>query len=184
MDGDTVTDIYSDAFIEMRSRALGVSAEEYKQKMHVPHTLGSGKYSKICLHFGGDTFCQANLLTLLAYLEQIKYQGKVSLNYIDDESFEVLDGNISVTLGIYKRLYEEIFIENKLPKELGVLNSRAFDLYFDYHSDCGALSRLVRDNREMDETSLLCLLLEKTKEYGLSDLQATKLIEKYRKKGL
>ena len=179
MDGDTVSDIYSDEFIELRAKELGVSTEEYKSKMHVHNAFANDKYSELRLWFGKDTFCQTNLLTLLAYLEQIEFSGKVILNYIDDETFEVTEDNITVTLGTYKKLYEDILIAKKHPTDVGVLDAEAIELYLDYHSDEGALARLVRENFDKDETALVCLLLESSKAYGLSDLQAQKLIEKY-----
>ena len=179
MDGDTVSDIYSDEFIELRSKELGVSAEEYMAKMHV-QTTPLENYSELRLWFGKDTFCQTNLLTLLAYLEQIEFGGKVVLNYIDDETFEVIEKNISVTLGTYDKLYQDILIAKKRPTELGVLSPEAIELYFDYHSDNGALARLVRANPDQDELNLICLLLENSKAYGLSDIQAEMLIRKYR----
>ena len=178
MDGNTVPGIFSDAFIGLRSKELNVSTEEYKTKMHV-HTALESNYSELHLWFGTDTFCQVNLLTLLAYLEQIKFGGKVILNYIDDETFEVTEDNIAVALGSYQKLYEDILIARTRPTELGVLNARAIDLYFDYHSDDGALARFIRENPDKSDTELICLLLENSKAYGLSDLQAERLIHKY-----
>ena len=179
MDGDTVSDIYSDEFIELRSKALGVSAKEYKSKIHV-QTAPLENYSELRLWFGKDTFCQTNLLTLLAYLEQIEYGGQVFLNYIDDENFEVIEENISVTLDSYKRIYEDILITKKHPTNLGVLDAEGIELYFDYLSDTGALAQLVRENSDKDDLNLVCLLLENSKAYGLSDIQAEMLIRKYR----
>ena len=179
MDGDTVSDIYSDEFIELRAKQLGVNSEKYKSKMHV-QTSPLENYSELRLWFGKDTFCQTNLLTLLAYLEQIGYAGQVFLNYIDDENFEVLEKNIPVTLGSYKKLYEDILIAKKHPTDLGVLDTDAIELYFDYHSDNGALATLVREHSDKDDTALICILLENSKAYGLSDIQAEMLIKKYR----
>ena len=180
MDGDAAPDIYSDEFIELRSKELGVSTEEYRAKMHIQTALDENKYSELRLWFGKDTFCQTNLLTLLAYLEQIGYGGKVVLNYIDDETFEVIEENIPVVLGVYKRLYEDILIAKKNPTDMGALVAEAIELYFDYHSDSGALARLVREHSDKEDMALICLLLEASKSYGLSDLQAEKLIKKHR----
>ena len=179
MDGDTASEIYSDEFIKLRSKELGVGAEEYKSKMHAQTALQKN-YSELHLWFGKDTFCQTNLLTLLAYLEQIGYGGKVVLNYIDDESFEVIEENIPVTLGSYKKLYEDILMAKNRPADLGVLDTKSIELYFDYHSDSGELARLVRENSDKDDFTLICLLLENSKAYGLSDLQAGKIITKYK----
>ena len=178
MDGETILKVYSDEFIEVRAKEHCVSVEEYKSKM-LPNDIF--EYSKLNLWFGRDTFCQMNLLTLLAYLEQMKYDGEISLNLIDDETFGVLESNIVFELGIYKRLYEDILISKRMPNDVGVLNSRAIEFYFDYHSNDGALVKIVKENSKMPEIELICLLLDSSKEYGLSDIQAKKLIERNRK---
>ena len=181
MDGETVLDIYSEEFISVRSTVLCVSVEEYKSKMLTSGGLDILEYSKLCLWFGKDTFCQMNLLTLLAYLEQIEYRGEISLNFIDDETFEVIEENIDVELGIYKRVYEDILVSKCMPNDIGALNLSAVELYFDYHSNDGTLAKIVGENSNLSEIDLICLLLDSSKEYGLSDIQAKKLIERNRK---
>ena len=180
MDGDTVLNIYSKDFIDLRSSELNVSVETYKSKMQVYDVLKNNDYSVLNLWFGRDTFCQMNLLTLLAYLEQINYHGMVILNYIDDETFEVTTANIQVELGIYKNLYEQILINKNKIDSLGILVPETIDLFFDYHSESGALAEMVRNNLDMEHTDLICRLLYNSKEYGLSDIQAKRLIEKYK----
>ncbi len=176
MDGETVINIYSHQFIELRAKSLNVTEDEYRSKMYVYDALNNNDYPSISLWFGKDTFCQVNLLTLLAYLEQIEYQGELKLNYIDDEMFEVLDSNIDVKLGVYSKMYGDVLISKSLPDDVGVLNARAIDLFFDYHSKNGELANLVRANANKEKTELICLLLDKSRDYGLSDLQAEKLI--------
>lgn len=180
MDGDTVLDIYSDEFIEVRAQALGVKIEEYKSKMLTCGGLDILGYKKLNLWFGKDTFCQMNLLTLLVYLEQIDYSGEIFLNYIDDETFETLEENVRVELGIYKNLYQEILINKNQIDNLGVLVARSIELFFDYHSQNGTLAEMVRNNVNMRQTDLICLLLENSRGYGLSDIQAKNLIDKYK----
>ena len=176
MDGDVVKDIYSEQFIILRAKSLNITENEYRAKMYAYDALNSNKYQTICLWFGKDTFCQVNLLTLLAYLEQIQYHGKLKLNYIDDETFEVIEGDIDVELGIYGKIYEDVLISKCLPNDVGVLFKNAINLYFDYHSENGVLANLVKANANKERTELICLLLEQSKDYGLSDLQAEQLI--------
>lgn len=180
MDGETVTDIYSEQFITLRSKELNVTEAEYRSKMQVYEAWHNENipYSELHLWFGKDTFCQMNLLTLLAYLEQIGYGGKVILSYINDETFAIMEENIPVKLGTYKALYEKLFIEKLLPSDVGILSHDAIELYFDYHSDEGALARMVKEHPDMDDLPLLCLLLRESGAYGLSDLQAKKLIQR------
>ena len=177
MDGEVTLDILSDEFINLRTKALNVSKEEYLSKMQVPGALSSNKYSRLCLWFGRDTFCQMNLLTLLAYLEQIKCCSKITLCYIDDATFDIIENDIDVKLGIYKQIYKYILISRQIPNDLGVLNPRAIDLYFDYHSDNSTLSALVKANTEKSKTELISILLEASEEYGLSDMQAQRIID-------
>ena len=177
MDGETVGEVYSDEFIEVRAKEHCVSVEEYKSKM-LPNDIC--EYSKLNLWFGKDTFCQMNLLTLLAYLEQINYSGEVALNYIDDETFQVLEADIQVELSGCANLYNEILIKKSKPCDVSVLDLNAIDLYFDYHSSEGVLANFVRENSEREDVEIIRILLEKSKEYGLSDIQAAKLIKKYK----
>ena len=91
------------------------------------------------------------------------------LNYVDDETLAVLEKDIKVSLGSYKKLYEDLLIRKQFPYETGFLIPEAIELYFDYHSD-------------KDHPELICLLLEQSAAYGLSDTQAEKLIRKYTRK--
>ena len=179
MDGEAVTNIYSPRFIELRAKSLNVTENEYIAKMYVYDVLKNNDYQTICLWFGKDTFCQMNLLTLLAYLEQIEYHGELKLNHIDDETFELLESDINVKLGIYSKIYEDILVSKSITKDIGLLCARAIDLFFDYHSDNGELAKLVRANTHKEKIELISLLLKQSKDYGLSDLQAERLINYY-----
>ena len=183
MDGEAVEDIFSLDFISVRAQGLRVSREEYISKMHICRALKNDEYSHLCLWFGVDTFCQMNLITLLAYLEQMDFKGRVILNYIDDETFKVIDGGIDVELSVYKELYKSVILRKHLPKEIGVIKKRAIELYFDYLSINGELSRAVRQNLDKDDMTLVTMLLEMSKEYGLSDIQAQGLIKSCRTGG-
>lgn len=182
MDGECCARIFSDEFIKKRCFSLGVSEYEYRSKMQVYDTLTSKAegYSALHLWFGRDCFCQMNLLTLLAFLEEIGYNNKITLSYIDDEDFKVISEEITVELGGYKELYGEVLVSGKRGGAFGVILGEALDLYFDYHSDDGFLARTIRGNSSSDEYTLLCLLLNISREYGLSDIQAKRLIGKYR----
>lgn len=181
MDGEGVPEIFSEDFIAKRCEALGIGTEEYRCNMQVLSALRE-KPGRICLWFGTDAFCQMNLLTLLAYLEQIGFAGEVELQRIDDESFGEIGERETVSLGLYEGLYREILIEKKMPSVLGCLEKKAVELYFDYRSQNGFLAGLVKENSDLDEMALICLLLKNSADYGLSDLQARKLIRRYRKR--
>ena len=176
MDGEVTLDIYSKEFIELRSKALKVQMSEYCEKMHVYDALNKTNYAEIHLWFGKDTFCQVNLLMLLAYLEQIDYSGKITLNYIDDETFDIIESDIPLDLGGYREIYSDVLISKKMPINLRALCERAINLYFDYHSSDGFLRKLIYENSDKNKIELITILLEQSKDYGLSDLQAERLI--------
>ena len=180
MDGDTVGDVYSEDFIRVRASSLNVTPEVYRANAVVFDALKNNEYSDLCLYFGKDTFCQMNLITLLAFLEQIEFAGRVFLNYIDDETFEIVQGNIAVNLGLYEHIYKMILLEKRMPKDVKVLDLGAIEKYFDYHSDDGKLASIVRENSDKDDMAIICTLIECSKEYGISDIQAKKLVEKYK----
>ena len=180
IDGPAHADVFSNAFICTRAKALSVDEQFYKEKAKelLDFCQNHTKYTHLYLWFGADTFCQLNLLTLLALLEKIQYQGKISLYILDDESFAILEKDIPVTLGIYTNLYQQILINHTPVAHVGALNHKAVDLYFDYLSSDGELAKFILENREKDNDVLLKELLLRTKDYGLSDLNIQNLIKR------
>lgn len=180
MDGEVPdAPVFSDAFVRLRARHHGVTEERYRES--IEGLLHLNGHATLLLFFGRDTFCQINLLTLLAYLEEIGYTGRVSLTLIDDETVSVLKENVPITLGNYRETYRALLIERRMPADLGVIDAHAVELYFDYLSKDGLLARTVRAHAEEDETALICRLLRISAEYGLSDVMAKELINKHKK---
>lgn len=183
MDGDVPDGApFSEAFIRARARHHGVTEEAYREHMRGVLSLRSshGRYTALSLYFGRDTFCQMNLLTLFAYLEELGYAGTVSLSLIDDETQAVIGAQIPVALGGYRTRYREILCKRRMPTSLGVIDPHAVALYFDFLSDEGLLARTVKAHPEEGETALIIRLLEISADYGLSDGMARDLIAKYR----
>ena len=176
IDGDVVEDIYSDDFVALRGKCLNVSMGEYRSKMHAYDALNNGAYTSVSLWFGKDTFCQVNLVTLLAYLEQIQFKGDVKLNYIDDRTFKTIEADIAVKLGGYKDLYRQILIEKRMPCDVGVLSKKAIELYFDYRNKNGRLATMVKNNIEKSKEDLLTMLKSEAEDYGLTISQLQKII--------
>ena len=184
--GETVNEVFSNEFIRIRAKELSVEETTYRNNARnflnfcAKHT----DYQELRLWFGKDSFCQLNLLTLLATLEKIGYEGKLTLFIIDDESFEILEKDIPLQLGIYQNLYEKILVQ-RIPApnatEYGIIYKRAIDLYFDYLSPDGTLAKYILKNRDKDERTLIKELLLQTKEYGLSDLNIIDLIKRIKK---
>ena len=178
--GNKTSDIFSDEFINIRHSYHNITKEMYLEK--ISPIIDLRKYidaiKRINLYFGEDSFCQINLLTLLAYLEKINYKGEIYLNLIDDYTFEIIKENILVNLGHYTSLYNDLVVNKQYNNNLEVLSSKAVDLYFDYLNDNGRLATIIKNNKNIDKNKLIIKLLAETKEYGLSNILIEELIEK------
>ena len=149
MDGDTLPLIFSDDFVALRAAFHGVSEDAYRDRIAFCNLLANGVCSAVHLWFGKDTFCQVNLLCILAYLEQIAYTGEITLHYIDDHTYQVLHANIPVRLGIYQTAYKVALVDHQMPLQTGVLVPLALMHYLDYLSEDGTLAHLVRENNNL-----------------------------------
>lgn len=179
MTGTTMSPIFSDTFIACRASQLNTTVSHYQTQI-TPLLQAIQSYDRLRLWFGADSFCQLNLITLLAYLEQKNFRGEITLNIIDDVDFSIKERDIPVSLGKYEEMYNAILIAHKHPKEYGVICKNAIALYFDYLSPNGQLAQIVKNNSHESDNRLLVRLMEASEEYGLSDLQAMELIQKHR----
>ena len=179
--GTAISPIFSEAFIKHRASQLQTTVSHYQEQI-TPFLQAIPTSTRLQLWFGEDSFCQLNLLTLLAYLEQEGYGGEISLNLIDDASFSIKKEAIPVTLGGYREMYEAILISRKRTPVSGVICEKAIDLYFDYLSPNGRLAQIIKSNPHESDEQLLMRLITASEEYGLSDLQAMELIQKHRAK--
>lgn len=181
MMGNAKMQVFSEEFINLRAKQLSVTPYEYVDKNFSLLKLKENiqNYQSVSLWFGKDSFCQINLLTVLAYLEQLNCRVNITLNLIDDETFEVLESGISVKLGIYSGLYEKIVINKSSELDnYGVICQNAVRLYFDYLSPDGNLASIVKENRLKDKTWLINKLITVSRDYGLSVEMAEFLIGK------
>ena len=180
MQGCATKKIFSKEFISARAISLGVQENEYLKNcadllLAIKDLKDEGQ---IDLWFGADTFCQLNLLTLLAYLEQVSFKGKVFLHTIDDETFEIIGKKTQVKLGVYNQIYNDVILNKRTPKDYGALSKRGVDLYFDYLSTSGFLAKIVKDNANLTKKEIVVKLLQSSKDYGLSDVLAGELIDR------
>src|SRR5699024_3142724 len=110
----TTEHIFDEAFIQTRCTGHHESIDNYIKHVIDPLShLFVKEYRNIVLWFGEDMFCQMNLLTMLAYLEQSSYEGKVILNCFKEEEFKVTQTELH--LGKYASIYKEVLIDHKKP---------------------------------------------------------------------
>ena len=67
------------------------------------------------LWFGTDMFCQMNLLTRLAYLDEKGDQGRVFFHAMQERTYEVKEESEIRPEG-YTDIYREVLIRHRMPK--------------------------------------------------------------------
>jgi len=122
-------------------------------------------------------FCQMNLLTILAFLEQQKFQGKVYFHMVKETTYDV--DEIEIVLGDYLEVYEEVFMHHRLPKAtLLPVMYQGIQLYFDYLKEENDISKYIKKHLDQSSKDLLTQLFRLFPQYGLGDTQYLKIIDK------
>lgn len=124
--------LFSNDFINERIEILNTSKKEYFDKLNkfYDFTNNIKDYKEINLFFGDDAFCKANLITILAYLENIEYNNKIIFHLMNEKDNKVIK-SYNVVLGVFSDLYNKI---NNLASKEEYLNKLDILLYMDtYH---------------------------------------------------
>ena len=186
MEGKPLFPLFDETFINERvmTHYNDLSKkDEYVKKMEIfiknkELILNS---EELILWFGEDTFCLINLLGLLTFLENNSYHGKLLYNILDEEKFVVKKEGISIELGNFTNSYVSLFNENVFVSTKNQLIDKGIKTYLELQDENHFLVQYIKDNIDkMEEHQLLINLLNMTLEYGLSDVQLMKMINKYR----
>ena len=98
--GDTCSEIFSASFTQLRAKVHHVSSQQYIETTLKPlKPLFHENFNQILLWFDEDMFCQINILTILAWLDQTDYKGGIELHIVGDK-FEPKDCFILKAEGI------------------------------------------------------------------------------------
>ncbi|AOH56621.1 AraC family transcriptional regulator [Peribacillus muralis] len=172
--------VFDPAFIKTRASGHRDSVEDYINKVIEPlNDLFNKQYSSIVLWFGEDMFCQMNLLTLLAYLEQSGYQGTVFLNSFREDECKVCQTEL--TLADYHSVYKEVLVHHEPPtKKLLPIMHQAIDLYLDMLKESNAVVTYISKNKHLTTSQLVSRLFELFPTIGYGDSQYIELINKTR----
>lgn len=172
--------VFNEEFIQTRAKGHHDSVENYRKKVIDPlDKLFHKKYACIVLWFGEDMFCQMNLLTLLAYLEQSGYDGKVFLNSFREDEFKV--SQTELTLGYYDSVYKDVLVNHKKPStELLPVMYQAIDLYFEMQKENNAVVKYIANHKDLPTSELVKRLFELFPTIGYGDSQYIELIHKTR----
>jgi hypothetical protein len=180
-EGEVALNIFSDQFIKCRCEAHNVTLEQYNDVVIRPlQILFENQFKQILLWFDDDMFCQINLLTLLAYLDQIGYDKKIIFNQVGHE-FKVIDSFEFEVQGYYE-IYKKVMIDRSIPKNIELsLMENGIRLYFEYLKEENKITSFIRQNRSLQDGELLMELFKLFPQYGLGDTQYIKLIDRCRK---
>ncbi len=176
----TTKQVFDDEFIKTRALGHHDSVENYIKKVIDPlDNLFNKEYKCIVLWFGEDMFCQMNLLTILAYLEQSGYDGKVFLNSFREDEFKV--SQTELKLGNYFSVYKEVLVNYERPSnKLLPLMFQAIDIYLDMLKENNAVVKYISKNKDLPTSELINRLFELFPTIGYGDLQYIELINRNR----
>lgn len=171
-------DIFSDAFITDRCKSLGVTYLEYKKITLEPlEPLLDNKFKEVILWFDEDMFCQINMLTILAYLDQNNFSGEVTINLVDP-GYKVMDTFKTKTKG-FKEVYIDVLINKSKPSNrVFEYLERGIDLYLEYSLEENEITDFIEDNLSEPKDSLLKTLMKRFPDYGLGDTQYLRMIKR------
>lgn len=180
--GETCNDIFSHEFIQIRSQVHHVTPEQYTEITLNPlKPLFSKNFTHLSLWFDEDMFCQINILTVLAWLDQTEYRGSVELHIVGDK-FEPMD-SFPLNADGYHAIYKQVLIQKEIPQHnLPALLKTGIELYLTYLDKESDLIRYIKKYQDVSEKELVFKLIMEFQHYGLGDTQYLEIIRSYREK--
>lgn len=179
--GAVTTDIFSEEFNKCRCDAHSITMDQYNEITLKPlRILFENQFSHIILWFDDDMFCQINLLTLLAYLNQINYSKKITFNLVSCD-FKVIEC-FELNAQGYSAIYKQVMISRCIPQkvDLSIMNN-GINLYFEYLKEENEITTYINKHEDLEIDILVISLLKTFVQYGLGDTQYIQLIKSCRK---
>ncbi|MEG0255162.1 AraC family transcriptional regulator [Vagococcus sp.] len=173
--------IFSSKFIKTRATGHKSTPENYIKKVWAPlKILQDKEYECLVLWFGDDMFCQINLLTILAYLEQIQYKGDIYYHAIHEKNYSI--NEYKLTLGVYTALYKDVILNKRYQNNapLPVLH-QGIKHYLDLSNPANPIRQFIQMNDALTDNELLIKLMLLFPDYGLGDSQYNQLINDHRR---
>lgn len=174
--GETSKEIFSNEFITTRAKVHHVTLAQYKEITMKPiQPLLNQTFEHIILWFDDDMFCQINILTILAWLDQIAYPYPIEL-YLVDAQFKATE-TFTLHAQEYHDIYKQVLLEKLMPKQIQPIPlKKGIELYLSYLDQESDLMMFIQNHKNTPEKELLSMLLEKFNHYGLGDTQYLELI--------
>jgi hypothetical protein len=198
VDGELHENIFSEDFFSLRERFItknfNLPPEEYRQKsVNELKTLLNNKYENIILWFDFDLFCQINMLTILAYLNYVKFNGLVRVNIIKQDFFyysqkEIIENEIELdSIDNFYNLYVDILIKKDFEKADSDLYQNIFKqlpylkegirLYRKYKGSNSEIIDFINKRRGKSRKDILIDLIKNLNHYGLGDTQYMRILD-------
>jgi hypothetical protein len=143
--------------------------------------LFSGKFKHIALWFDADMFCQINILSLLAWLDQAEHTNAIDL-YIVGDQFEPMS-HFTLKVKGYYAIYKQVLIDKKMPENIYPHPlKKGVELYLNYLNKDSDLMMYIHKYKDVPEEELILALFKEFKHYGLGDTQYFEIIKSIRQK--
>lgn len=178
--GNTSPNLFSDEFIQIRAKVHHVTPKQYIEHiLTILQPLLSGNFTHMALWFDADMFCQINILTILAWLDQVDHTDAIDL-YLVDDHFEPVS-HFTLQAKGYHDIYKQVLIDKIMPENVDPEPlKKGIELYLNYLRKDSDLMQYIHKHREVTEEELMLALLGKFKEYGLGDTQYFEIIKSHR----
>lgn len=178
--GDVSEQIFSDDFLNKRCDIHKVSRDQYQEiTLNNLTPLLNLNFDKIILWFDDDMFCQINLLTLLAYLDQVSFEGDVTFNLVG-KHFELLNTYPIQVEGYYK-MYIDVMINKKQVTNIPLNTLKeGIKLYLELTQKENEITTYIKNHEQDDINTLVTKLINQFSNYGLGDTQYMAMINEIR----
>lgn len=170
--------IFDEAFQELRAKGHQSTSDQY-QEIVIEHLrpLFEKSFAAIVLWFGEDVFCQLNLLTLLAFLEQEKLKIPVHVVTFDEPTYEKMTLH-SVILAGFQATYCRVLIEKSPANTCHFpILDEAIESYLALQQKDNRLTRFIQANQALEIEALVSELMTNFPQYGYGDIQYEELIQ-------
>jgi len=179
--GDTYSDIFSPTFNEIRAKVHQVTAEQYSEITLQPlEPLLCKNFTHLSLWFDADMFCQINILTILARLDQTEYKESIELHIVGDQ-YELKD-SYSLKADGYESIYEQVLIQKKAPNCSVFPDTlkKGIEWYLNYLNEDSDLIQTIKHSEHIPIERLVTKLILEFQYYGLGDTQYLEIIKSFR----
>jgi hypothetical protein len=178
--GSISDDLFTQEFVEKRAMVHDVTTEKYTEITLKPlDPLFRKDFTHIEMWFEADMFCQINILTILAWLDQQGHKNPINLHIVGD-MFEPMERYSLMAEG-YDAIFKQVLIHKTMPQSIHPESlKRGIELYSAFLSKESNLMLYIKEHENLSEKELVYALIENFKEYGLGDIQYLKLIRNVR----